>query len=1117
MNQQHPRLGISIACTLFVMFCCNVVTGDDAFKSIRSYVHTYCVKCHNSETTKGELDLTQFKSAHDVADGFRRWNNIIEFIRDGEMPPKDAKQPSIDESNAVVARVNGILLSRAIEHAGDPGVVLPRRLSNTEYDLSIRDLTGVDIRPTKDFPPDPAGGEGFDNTGETLRMSPNLVRKYLAAAQLVADHIVLTPNGISFAPHRVRSYNERKKLAEQAIIDFYEAHAVDTFEYLEAAWRYRYRSPRQQNLSIEQWAATRELSPKYLAIVWTTLKQSASHTGLLNELGRVWNSVPAPTSMTDRPAELQTVREFVAFGTRVLAPPRQQLIRPNAGNWPISHLDFRTKIATTRDQYDRSQLINETLINAGRIEATSANQDAQTRSVFLRIDPGFSDGENWVLVKRPIFSLATILPNNEADEKVHHKVQTLLSVLKKANPELVTMLEFGRHPSGRDIDPEWFVVKAPAVIEIPITVEMQRELNGKNLLLPCQLDQENSPDGSVFIQSSFDSAPTGKIGASVEHLIYSDSQTAKQMSESAAIFCNAFPNQFFYVDETRGLAAGFHLVEGFFRDDHPLVNKVLSDVASTKLDLLWQELEFITNSWETLLRGFVWFERSERHVLHDKRFDFLRPEDPQLVEADLLNRFEGLYLEKNGIKRVGDTLEAEMPDQKYLMIHGFFDEIRAGLKRQQDLMTNAEARGLLDLERLAEQAYRRSLSLADRERLRSLYEELKQEGQAIEESLRGVFTAVLMSPDFCFRYNTVPGGTSTYAVDDMDLASRLSFFLWSSLPDEKLLSAARDGTLQDGNVLIAQTRRMLKDTRINAFSREFFGQWLRYRDYLANDPIHVAAFPGYSDELRMAMFQEPERLITHLIQHDKPITSLLNSDETFVNRVLANHYGGEILKQYRTTAPNSEDEWCRVSGLHAQGRGGLYGMAVILTKNSAGERTSPVKRGFWISHHLLGQHFPPPPADVAELPSSEKDAPRTIRDLLAAHVADTKCAMCHKHFDSLGLAMESFDPIGRFRIMDGAGRAIEKVAEFPNGKRAEGIPGLIRYIEQERHQDFVRTLCRKFLGYALGRSVLLSDQPLLNEMEQLLAKNDDRFSVLFEAVILSPQFRNQRGRDFPSR
>ena len=310
---------------------------------------------------------------------------------------------------------------------------------------------------------------------------------------------------------------------------------------------------------------------------------------------------------------------------------------------------------------------------------------------------------------------------------------------------------------------------------------------------------------------------------------------------------------------------------------------------------------------------------------------------------------------------------------------------------------------------------------------------------------------------------------------------------------------------------------MLKDTRINAFSREFFGQWLRYRDYLANDPVHAAAFPGYSDELRMAMFQEPERLITHLIQHDKPITSLLNSDETFVNRVLANHYGGEILKQYRTTAPNSEDEWCRVSGLHAQGRGGLYGMAVILTKNSAGERTSPVKRGFWVSHHLLGQHFPPPPADVAELPSSEKDAPRTIRDLLAAHVADTKCAMCHKHFDSLGLAMESFDPIGRFRIMDGAGRAIEKVAEFPNGKRAEGIPGLIRYIEQERHQDFVRTLCRKFLGYALGRSVLLSDQPLLNEMEQLLAKNDDRFSVLFEAVILSPQFRNQRGRDFANR
>ena len=163
---------------------------------------------------------------------------------------------------------------------------------------------------------------------------------------------------------------------------------------------------------------------------------------------------------------------------------------------------------------------------------------------------------------------------------------------------------------------------------------------------------------------------------------------------------------------------------------------------------------------------------------------------------------------------------------------------------------------------------------------------------------------------------------------------------------------------------------------------------------------------------------------------------------------------------------------------------------------------------------MLGQHFPPPPADVPELPKSEKEASQTIRELLAAHVADSKCAMCHKHFDSLGLAMEGFDAIGRSRTKDSAGRSIDNLAELPNGETARGIPGLIEYIEQHRREEFIRTLCRKFLGYALGRSVKLSDESLLAEMETRLAANDYRFSAMFEVVVRSPQFRQQRGRDF---
>jgi hypothetical protein len=371
-----------------------------------------------------------------------------------------------------------------------------------------------------------------------------------------------------------------------------------------------------------------------------------------------------------------------------------------------------------------------------------------------------------------------------------------------------------------------------------------------------------------------------------------------------------------------------------------------------------------------------------------------------------------------------------------------------------------------------------------------------------------------MSPDFFYRSPEAPEGGGVQPLAQTALARRLSYFLWSSPPDEELLAAARAGKLQDEAVLKAQTRRMLKDPRIECFAREFFGQWLRYRDYLSKDPIPPGAFAGYDASLRQAMFEEPTRLLTHLLQQDQPVGELLHGDSTFVNVALAKFYGGDIERQYHSTGGNgSPSDWRRVEGLHGMGRGGLLGMPVILAKNSAGSRTSPVKRGFWVVHHLLGQHFPPPPADVPELPKTEEEATKTIRELLAAHTSNRQCAMCHVHFDGLGLTMEGFDAVGRSRKKDLAGRAIQATGPMPGGGQAEGIAGLIDYIEHRRSSDFQHNLSRKLLGYALGRSVTLSDQPLLADMEKKL-QGGQGLSVLFETVVLSPQFRQQRGRDF---
>jgi hypothetical protein len=1103
-------------------------TGADLFQErIVPFAKKYCHSCHNKERAKGELDLTRYARDLDITSDFRRWNHVLEFVRKGSMPPNDKPQPTIEERKVFVEAIESILLVEARKHAGDPGVVLPRRLSTTEYDLSIRDITGIAMRATAEFPVDPAGGEGFNNTGEALGMTPNLLNKYLGAAQFVSEHLVLKPNGITFAPYPVTSYNERKKLTEQAIIDFYRRHEVRISAYLEAAWRYQHRGEVDRGVSLDAWAVRHKLSGKYLALVAKTLDEAKTGTGYLKQLGAKWKSLPAPTNASDVPRELKELEKYISFLQTQLCQPEPRLIHADAGCWPIGHLDLRAKAAVARDKFAPGNLKSRQLLKFGRLEVKKGEKPSET-VLYLRIDPAFEGvSAGAIVVRQAVFTKADIIAQNKKDIEAQG-LESLRAVLEREAPAAARQLGFGRHPSGGTLDADAFVVPAPGILEIPLSSTAVAALQGKQLLLECELDGETSAQAAFHLLPATGKRPESTFGTGVALLVQPESQPGKDIAASGEQFCRAFPNRFFYVDANRNLAAGFHLVEGFFRDDRPLVEKVLTEAERHELDRLWKELDFVTQSVETLLRGFVWFERAERHVIQDKRFDYLRSDDPLLVEEELLSKFERMYLEKLGVKLVDGELKPVKTNPQFDLVHGFFQQVRAGLAEYKQTLQRVEEIAFVDLERLAQRAYCRPLRPDEAAALRKLYQRLRKQGQSVEDSLRGTFIAVLMSPHFFYRIPATPAGDGVYPLADDALARRLSYFLWSSLPDEELLTAARAGKLRDENVLRTQVRRMLKDPKTEAFAREFFGQWLRYRDYLSKDTIPTGAFPGYDDSFRQAIFEEPTRLITHLIRQDREVDELLHGDATFVNETLARFYGGSIETQFRRLSaewaddlkrrglPASTDpkaDWYRVEGLRSIGRGGLFGMPIILATNSAGQRTSPVKRGFWVVHHLLGQHFPPPPADVPELPKTEKDSSKTIREMLAQHTANAQCAMCHVHFDGLGLTLEGFDAIGRSRTKDLAGRMVQSVGPLPGGKTANGISGLIDYIENHRRQEFDRNLCRKFLGYALGRSVILSDEPLLDEMVKSLHA-ERRFSALFETVVLSPQFRKQRGRDY---
>lgn len=339
-----------------------------------------------------------------------------------------------------------------------------------------------------------------------------------------------------------------------------------------------------------------------------------------------------------------------------------------------------------------------------------------------------------------------------------------------------------------------------------------------------------------------------------------------------------------------------------------------------------------------------------------------------------------------------------------------------------------------------------------------------------------------------------------------ELASRLSYFLWSSMPDDDLMKRAASGDLVERDVLLAETRRMLKDPRVRGLATEFAGNWLGFRQFENINTVDRERFPSFTNDLREAMFQEPVRFIEDALSNNGSVPDLLYGNYTFVNPVLARHYGMPDIE-------GSAGTWVRVDNASRYGRGGLLPMAVFLTQNSPGLRTSPVKRGNWVVTRLLGEAIPPPPPTVPELPADESKSELPVRDMLAKHRENAMCGACHSRIDSFGLPFEGYGPVGNIRTKDLAGRPVDTMVTYPGGETLDGLAGLQTFIREHRQHQFIANISRKLLAYALNRSLQLSDEPLIERMQARAAANGYRFSSLIETIVTSPQFLNRRISD----
>ena len=699
--------------------------------------------------------------------------------------------------------------------------------------------------------------------------------------------------------------------------------------------------------------------------------------------------------------------------------------------------------------------------------------------------------------------------------------------------------QFGKHPNGSAIDPASLCVQAPSVIEIRLPTDL---VAGYEFVATGVLEKSTGAEGSVQLQlltnkpastsglltieakTADGEGPWYSNNRTTSHntpIVVNDGSAARKRIEAAFDeFRELFPAALCYtkivpVDEVVTLTL-------YYREDHHFARLMLDDAQAARLDRLWDELHYVALDALTLVDVF---EQLWQYATQDA--------DPSVFEPM-----------REPIKQ------------------------RAAAFRQH--LVDTQPKHLDAVLKFADGAYRRPLTDAEKEELRGLYRKLREQELPHDEAIRLTLARVLVAPAFLYRAEKPGPGAEPGPVNDWELATRLSYFLWSSAPDAELRDFAAKGRLRDPDVLAAQTRRMLRDPRVRRLATEFACAWLHIHGFDELGEKSERHFPTFTG-LRGPMYEESIRFFTDLFQRDGSVLSILDADYTFLNEALAKHYGipfaperpsrtgstgdppvppgdspGGTSKGSDSTrraqtkgnaslipvggsptgagaspAPpisesESDSQWQRVDGVKKYSRGGILGQATTLAKHSGASRTSPILRGNWVSEVLLGEKLPRPPKDVPRLPEDEATETLTVRQLTEKHSSDPKCYGCHRRMDPYGYALESFDAIGRHRERDLGDRPIETRAKTMDGAEFDGLDGLRDYLLTKRRDAFLKQFCRKLLGYSLGRGVQLSDGPLISEMRDQLKKHDSKVSVAIETIVRSKQFREIRGKEMAS-
>jgi hypothetical protein len=633
------------------------------------------------------------------------------------------------------------------------------------------------------------------------------------------------------------------------------------------------------------------------------------------------------------------------------------------------------------------------------------------------------------------------------------------------HPELAAIVEqasglkFGQHPQGLPVPESALVTAAGAEVIIDLTklpAGLQQALTLPRFLrADVSLDKASPETASV---QAFLIAATGGGGNLAEPIAKAEvgdpraaqivhPRAATEQAQQATEFRALFPPAVLFQPIIPRDAQGSVFL--YRREDEPLRRLLLDEAGRAELDRLWSELEFVS---EQALATPIAYEGLVQY--------YRKPNDGARIMFFYIQLFE-------------EQIQREEKDFLATQVA-------------------AESRHLQALLAFAERAWRRPLADDEREAILASYHADRAEGAKHDPAFRAALVRVLSSPWFLYRVEQPAIGPRWQPVSGDELATRLSFLLWDSIPDDEL--RAKAAKLHEPAVMEEQLRRMLKDARMRGMGEEFGARWLGVRDFVTNHGRNLKQFPEFTPTVRDALAEEPGRFFADMLVNDRPVADIIAADAVVINDVLAQHYGIPGV-----TGP----EWRRVEKVSAYGRGGLLGLGAVLAKQSAASRTSPVKRGAWVVQ-LVGERLPKVPPGVPPLPETPPDG-LSVREITERHREDAACAGCHIRIDPYGMTLEQFDALGRLRpatdLKPGDARATTR-----DGVEIDGLAGLRDYIAGPRRDDLLRELAHKLTGFALGRTVQLSDRKLVDELTKTMVDGGHWSDVLL-ILVRSEQFR----------